>query len=61
MAELIRLGAYRKGSDIQVDEAILLYADIEEFLTQNKGDHSTIDQSFASLADILGMEYTPTT
>lgn len=58
MAELIRLGAYRKGSDVQVDEAIMLYADIEEFLTQNKGDHTTIDEGFARLADILGMEYT---
>lgn len=59
MAELIRLGAYRKGSDAQVDEAIMLYADIEEFLTQNKGDHSTIDESFVRLADILGLDYTP--
>lgn len=57
MAELIRLGAYRKGSDADVDEAIMLYADIEDFLSQNKGDHSTIDESFARLADILGMEY----
>lgn len=59
MAELIRLGAYRKGSDIQVDEAILLYPDIEDFLTQRKGDHSSIDESFSKLADILGMEYFP--
>ena len=58
MAELIRLGAYRKGSDAQVDEAIMLYADIEDFLTQNKGDHTTIDEGFARLADIMGMEYT---
>lgn len=57
MAELIKLGAYRKGSDIQVDEAIMLYGDIEEFLTQNKGDHSTIDESFTRLADILSMPY----
>lgn len=57
MAELIRLGAYRRGSDPQVDEAILLYADIEEFLTQRKGDHSTIDESFSRLAEILGMDY----
>lgn len=57
MAELIKLGAYRKGSDVQVDEAIMLYGDIEEFLTQNKGDHSTIDESFRRLAEILGMEY----
>ncbi len=57
MAELIQLGAYRKGSDLKVDEAIQVYPAIEEFLTQNKGDHSTIDESFARLAGILGMEY----
>ena len=55
MAELIRLGAYRKGSDPKVDEAIQYYDPIEEFLTQNKGDSSTIDESFAKLADILHM------
>jgi len=59
MAELIQLGAYRKGSDPQVDEAILVYPEIEEFLTQNKGDHSTIDEGFSRLASILGMEYSP--
>jgi flagellum-specific ATP synthase len=58
MAELIRLGAYRKGSDPQVDEAILLYPEIEEFLSQNKGDRSTIDEGFLRLATILGMDYT---
>ncbi len=55
MAELIRLGAYRKGSDPKVDEAINIYPHIEEFLTQNKEDSSTIDESFARLADIVGM------
>ncbi len=38
MAELIRLGAYRKGSDAKVDESIRLYPQIEEFLTQNKDE-----------------------
>jgi flagellum-specific ATP synthase len=57
MAELIKLGAYRKGSDPMVDEAIMLYGAIEEFLTQNKGDHSTIDESFSRLSEILGMDY----
>lgn len=57
MAELIQLGAYRKGSDPKVDEAIQLYPKIEEFLTQNKGDHSTIDESFARLGSIFGIEY----
>jgi len=55
MAELIRLGAYRKGSDPKVDEAIQYYDAIEEFLTQNKGDSTTIDEGFAKLADILHM------
>jgi len=59
MAELIRLGAYRKGADPHVDEAILLYPDIEEFLTQLKDDSSTIDEGFERLSEILGMDYTP--
>jgi len=59
MAELIRLGAYRKGSDPDVDEAIRLYPRIEEFLTQLKDDQSSIDEGFAMLAEIIGMEYVP--
>ncbi|PJB72579.1 MAG: flagellum-specific ATP synthase FliI [Alphaproteobacteria bacterium CG_4_9_14_3_um_filter_47_13] len=55
MAELIRLGAYRKGSDPKVDEAIGLYPHIEEFLTQNKDDCTSINDSFSRLADIVGM------
>ncbi len=57
MAELIRLGAYRKGADAKVDEAIRIYPDIEAFLTQNKDDHSTIDASFTRLAQIVGLPY----
>jgi flagellum-specific ATP synthase len=59
MAELIRLGAYRRGSDPQVDEAIMLYPDIEEFLTQNKNEQTSIDQGFEVMADILRMDYVP--
>ncbi len=59
MAELIRLGAYRKGSDPNVDEAIRLYPKIEEFLTQLKDDHSSIDEGFEMLAEIVGLEYVP--
>ncbi len=57
MAELIRLGAYRKGSDPLVDEAILLYPEIENFLTQDKEDHTRIEEGFRQLAQILGMDY----
>lgn len=57
MAELIRLGAYRKGSDRAVDEAIALYPQIEAFLNQNKDEQTTIQESFQRLAGILGMQY----
>jgi len=56
MEELIRLGAYRKGSDAQVDEAIQIYPKIEEFLTQDKDDYTSIDETFERLADIVGMQ-----
>jgi flagellum-specific ATP synthase len=54
MEEMIRLGAYRKGSDAQVDEAIHYNPAIEAFLRQNKGERSTLDQGYAELAAILG-------
>tara|TARA_R110002126_G_scaffold13118_1_gene56028 strand:+ start:269663 stop:271060 length:1398 start_codon:yes stop_codon:yes gene_type:complete len=54
MAELIRLGAYRKGSDPAVDEAIRLYPQIEEFLRQNKEEKTSIDEGFQRLNQILG-------
>ena len=54
MAELIRLGAYRSGSDPAVDEAIALYPDIEAFLTQNKDDSTSIDEGFERLVRIIG-------
>ena len=55
MEELIRLGAYRKGSDPNVDEAIAIYPKIEAFLSQNKDERTSIDEGFAVLADIVGM------
>lgn len=57
MAELIRLGAYRKGSDPAVDEALVLYPQLEEFLAQHKDESNTIEESFQSLARILGMSH----
>jgi len=57
MAELIRLGAYRRGSDPMVDEAILLYPEIEAFLNQNKNESTPIEEGFQKLAAILRVEY----
>ncbi len=59
MAELIRLGAYRKGSDVKVDEAIEIYPRIEAFLGQNKEERTTIAEGFAMLHEILNSAPAP--
>jgi flagellum-specific ATP synthase len=53
MAELIRLGAYRAGSDAKVDEAIRLAPQIEQFLTQDRLDRADMADGYQQLAAIL--------
>jgi flagellum-specific ATP synthase len=53
MAELIRLGAYRRGSDPKVDEAIAYYPALEAFLSQDKDERCDLDTGYAQLAQIL--------
>lgn len=53
MEELIRLGAYRVGSDALTDEAVKIIPYIEKFLSQSRDDVSSIDESFAALGEIL--------
>ncbi len=53
MAELIRLGAYRRGSDPKVDEAIMLYPAIEKFLAQRPQERTGLDEGYALLAQAL--------
>lgn len=59
MAELIRLGAYRRGTDPEVDKAITLYPAIENFLRQQKGECTRMRQSFEMLAEAVGEEPPP--
>ena len=49
MADLIRLGAYKAGTDPAVDEAIRVMPRIEAMLRQGRGEASTIADSFAEL------------
>ncbi len=58
MAEMIRLGAYRKGTNKDVDEAMTYYGPIEDFLRQGKTESDTIAGGYAKLAEILGMTWT---
>ena len=53
MAELIRLGAYRRGSDPAVDQAIRYFPEIEKFLAQDKRDKTDLGTGYGMLATIL--------
>ncbi len=55
MAEMIRLGAYRKGTDPEIDRAIQIYPAIENFLRQKKNEPSELAKGYEELAGILGM------
>jgi len=55
MAELIRLGAYRRGSDPQVDEAIQYYDAIEAFLGQEISEVTDLETCYRMLAETLDM------
>ena len=57
MAELIRLGAYRQGSDPRVDEAIHYFPAIEAFLRQSKAEATDLEACYAQLANSLDMHY----
>lgn len=53
MEELIRIGAYRKGSDPETDKAIELNERFEFFLHQKPQDQALIAEGYQQLAHIL--------
>ncbi|MBN9148802.1 MULTISPECIES: flagellar protein export ATPase FliI [unclassified Nitrobacter] len=53
MEELIRLGAYRSGSNAEVDEAIRLNPVLEDFLRQAKDEVTSIEDGYLRLQQIL--------
>jgi len=55
MAELIRLGAYRSGSDPKVDEAVNYYPALEKFLAQTITEKTDIETCYKMLYQILNI------
>ena len=53
MADMVRLGAYRTGSDPAVDEAVALVPRIEAMLRQERSERTGIEDSFALLRAAL--------
>ena len=54
MEDMIRLGAYKKGADKSVDDAVHYYPLIEKFLSQGIGEKFTAGESYRLLARLLG-------
>ena len=53
MEEIIRLGAYRRGADPQIDRAIELNPAFEAFLGQEKTEFTSIGDGYDQLARIM--------
>ena len=56
MAEMIRLGAYRRGTDPDVDASLFYYPLLEEFMKQRKEENTSLDDGYAELARILNTD-----
>lgn len=54
MSEMIRLGAYRIGTDPGVDEAIRYREPLEQFLRQGSDERADLQEGYDRLAAILG-------
>ncbi len=59
MAEMIRLGAYKRGSDPETDQAIHFHPQLEEFLKQRKNEATDMATGYAQLAAIFGFTWPP--
>lgn len=53
MAELIRLGAYRRGTDPDVDRAMQFYPQIESFISQRENESASLTEGYELLNQII--------
>ncbi len=56
MADMIRLGAYKAGTDQAVDEAVRIAPRLEAMLTQARDDATSLDSSFDALKAALASD-----
>lgn len=53
MGEMIRIGAYRRGSDPRIDQAIDYNPALESFLSQRQEERADLHEGFQQLAGLL--------
>jgi flagellum-specific ATP synthase len=54
--DLINVGAYHTGSNPAIDEAIAKHAAIENFLTQEVGEKSSLPETLQGMGEISGVQ-----
>ncbi|MBU5264856.1 flagellar protein export ATPase FliI [Bacillus atrophaeus] len=52
--DLINIGAYKRGSSREIDEAIQFYPQLIQFLKQGTEESSTLEESVAALTSLTG-------
>ncbi|MBN2735449.1 MAG: FliI/YscN family ATPase [Spirochaetales bacterium] len=57
--DLINVGAYVKGSNPQIDEAVSKISAINDFLIQGTHEKNSLSEIFLRIAEIAGMEIPP--
>ena len=55
MEDLIRIGAYRRGADPKIDEAVRLMPGLDAFMTQGIHDRADLAMSYGGLAQSVGL------
>jgi flagellum-specific ATP synthase len=53
MEELVRIGAYAKGADPEVDEAVRLWPQLEAFLSQEVAERWAPEEAFTRLEALM--------
>ncbi|MGQ9007380.1 flagellar protein export ATPase FliI [Bacillus stercoris] len=54
--DLINIGAYKRGSSREIDEAIQFYPQLIQFLKQGTDEPASLEESIASLTSLTGNE-----
>jgi flagellum-specific ATP synthase len=53
MSDMIRIGAYKKGTDPEVDEAIKYHQGLNGFISQSVNEPETLESSYEKLSQAI--------
>jgi flagellum-specific ATP synthase len=52
--DMVNIGAYAQGSNVEIDQALSMIAPINSYLQQNIEERSTLSQAFDALQKLTG-------